>query len=87
MRKFRLIAVVFGSALVAACGGNDTIVVDCGDEFEHQDRVEGKRIEVPDGLDPLDEFAEMPIPRADPNAPQTPDGRCVDMPPPIGSGS
>ena len=85
MRKYRLIAIVFGSGLLAACGGNDTIVVDCGDGSQYQNRVEGKRIEVPEGLDPLDEFAEMPIPRADPNAPNTADGRCVDMPPPIGS--
>lgn len=85
MRKYRLIAIVFGSGLLAACGGNDTIVVDCSDGSQYQNRVEGKRIEVPEGLDPLDEFAEMPIPRADPNAPKTADGRCVDMPPPIGS--
>ncbi len=86
MKKFRLIAIVFGSGVIAACGGNDTIVVDCDDDFGHQNPVEGKRIVVPDGLDPLDEFAEMPIPRADPNAPRTAEGRCIDMPPPIGSG-
>ena len=83
MRNYKLIAVVLGSGLVAACGGDDAIVVECDEGVEYQNRVEGKRVEVPEGLDALDAFAEMPIPRADPNAPKTPEGRCVDMPPPI----
>ncbi len=87
MRNYRLIAVVFAAGLLAACGGNDTIVVECDDGSEFQNRVEGKRIEVPEGLDGLDAFAEMPIPRADPNAAKTPEGRCIDMPPGIGSGN
>ena len=86
MRKYRLIAVLFGSVLLAACGGDENIVVNCDDPFEYQNPVEGKRIVVPEGLDGLNEFAEMPIPRADPDAPKTPEGRCVDMPPPIGTG-
>ena len=84
MRNYRLIAIVLGSALFAGCGGNDTIVVECDDDFEYENRVESKRVEVPEGLDALDAFAEMPIPRADPNALKTAEGRCVDMPPPIG---
>ncbi len=87
MKNYRLIAIVLGSALFAGCGGDGVIIVDCDGGEEYQNRVEGKRVEVPEGLDSLDAFAEMPIPRADPNAPKTPEGRCVDMPPPIGSGS
>ena len=86
MRNYRLIAIVLGSALIAGCFGDDNIVVDCDGGEEYQNRVEGKRVEVPDGLDALDSFAEMPIPRADPDAPQTAPGRCIDMPPPLGSG-
>ena len=86
MRRFWLTAIVFGSGLLAACGGNDTVVVDCEDHFEYGNLVEGARIVVPEGLDPLDQFAEMPIPRADPDAPTTAEGRCVDMPPTVGSG-
>ena len=46
---------------------------------------EGKRIVAPEGLDSLNELAEMPIPRADPNAPQMPPGVCNDRPPMIQS--
>ena len=52
--------------------------------------IEGKRswteFVVPDDLDPLNEFAEMPIPSAE-GAPERPKGsRCIDMPPAIGLG-
>ena len=50
-----------------------------------QNRVEGKRVVSPEGLDQLDEFGEMPIPKADPNAAPVVPGRCQDMPPTIGS--
>ena len=86
MRKYRFIAIFAFSALCSACGGDDVLVVECDAGEEYQNRVEGKRIEVPEDLDGLDAFAEMPIPRADPNAPKTPEDRCVDMPPPIGLG-
>ncbi len=87
MKNYRLIAIVLGSALFAGCGGDDVIIVDCDGGEEYQNRVEGKRVVVPEGLDSLDAFAEMPVPRADPNAPKPAEGRCVDMPPPIGSGT
>ena len=68
---------------VAACGGNDTKEVDCEASLEYQNRVESKRVVAPEGLDDLNEMAEMPIPRADPNAPQMPPGVCNDNPPMI----
>ena len=68
---------------LAACGGNDTKEIDCGASIEFQNRVEGKRVVVPEGLDPLDQMSEMPIPRADPNAPKMPPGVCNDEPPVI----
>ena len=68
---------------LAACGGNDTKEVDCEASIEYQNRVEGKRVVAPEGLDDLNEIAEMPIPRADPNAPQMPPGVCNDIPPRI----
>ena len=87
MKDYRLIAILLGSSLLAACGGDDNIVVECDGGEKYQNRVEGKRVEVPEGLDALNEFAEMPIPRADPNAAKIVEGRCVDMPPPISRGS
>ena len=86
MKSYRLIAILACSTLFAGCGGDDNIVVECDGGEEFQNRVEGKRVVVPEGLDELDAFAEMPIPRADPNAPKTAEGRCVDMPPPISTG-
>ena len=84
MTKSRLIAVLILGAFTAACGGNDTKVVDCDAGLKYQNRVEGQRVKVPEGLDALEEFAEMPIPKADPEAPPPIPGRCVDMPPSVG---
>jgi hypothetical protein len=81
MTKSRLIAVLTLSAVMSACGGNDTKVTDCEEGVKYQNRAEGRRVVVPEGLDPLDEFAEMPIPRADPDAAQPAPGKCADTPP------
>lgn len=86
MRTYGLIAVLLGSSFLVACGGDENIVAECDNPYVFHNRVEGKRVVVPEGLDPLNEFAEMPIPRADPDAPKIPEGRCVEMPPEIGSG-
>jgi hypothetical protein len=69
--------------MLAACGGNDTKEVDCEASLEYQNRVEGRRVVAPEGLDSLNEMIEMPIPRADPNAPRMPTGVCNDRPPVI----
>ncbi len=84
MTNGQLIAVIFLGASLAACGGNDSIPLDCDDQLQYQNRTAGKRVVVPEGLDPLNEFAEMPIPKADPDAPKPEPGKCVDMPPPVG---
>ena len=68
---------------LTACGGNDTKEVDCGVSIQYQNRAVGKRVVAPEGLDDLNEMAEMPIPTADPNAPQMPPGVCNDIPPVI----
>jgi hypothetical protein len=81
MTKSRLIAVLALGAVMSACGGNDSKVVDCEEGVKYQNRAEGRRVVVPEGLDPLDEFAEMPIPRADPDAAQPAPGKCADTPP------
>lgn len=86
MTKSQLAVVLTLSAVMAACGGNDIVAVDCDKGLEYQNRVEGKRVVVPEGLDPLAEYAEMPIPKADPEAASPPEGQCIDMPPPVGTG-
>ncbi len=83
MKNYKLIAILLATSAIAACGGDDNIVAECDGGEAYQNRVEGKRVVVPEGLDALNEFAEMPIPRADPNAPKIADDRCVDMPPSV----
>lgn len=84
MTKTQLIAVLMLTALMSACGGNDTKELECDEGLKFQNRVEGKRVVVPDGMDPLEEFAEMPIPRADPDAASPTPGQCADKPPSVG---
>ena len=86
MTNRQLLAVLLISASLAACGGNRTKEVDCAKDLRFQNREVGKRVVAPEGLDQLDEFAEMPIPKADPDAPPHPAGACADMPPAIGTG-
>ena len=68
---------------LSACGGNKTREVDCDRNLKYQDRREPPRVVAPEGLDQLNELSEMPIPRADPNAPEMAEGVCNDQPPMI----
>lgn len=72
-------------AMLAGCGGDKPVKVDCDKPGRYQSATLGKRLEVPEGLDALNEFNEMPIPTADKDAPVPPPGQCIDMPPAIGS--
>jgi len=83
MKEYRLIVALLCGLTLTACGGNDTVELECDGGERYQDRTVGKRVAVPDGMDSLDEFNEMPIPKADPEAAKTVPGRCADMPPPI----
>ena len=85
MTKSRLFAVLMLGAMVSACGWNDTKEIDCDEGLEYQNRERAERVVVPEGMDPLNEFAEMPVPNADPDAAPPPAGQCIDMPPPLGS--
>jgi len=87
MTKCQLLAVLILGASLSACGGNKPKAVDCEKELQFQNRTVGKRIVVPEGLDQLDEFEEMPIPKADPDAAPHPGGPCADMPPSISTSS
>jgi hypothetical protein len=87
MNMSRLFAVLALSASLAACGGNKPKEIDCEAGLKYQNRTVGKRVVAPEGLSQLDEFREMPIPEADPNAPQPAPGKCDDMPPVIKRGS
>ena len=83
----RLLLVLVLATSLSACGGNDTREVDCEKGLKYQNRTVGKRVVAPEGLDQLDEFREMPIPKADPEAASVAPGTCEDMPPMIRAGS
>jgi hypothetical protein len=83
MTKSHLLAALLLSASLSACGGNKS--VECDEGLRFQNREVGKRVVAPEGLDQLDEYAEMPIPEADPDAAPPLPGKCADMPPMIGT--
>ena len=69
---------------LAACG-KDKFMRKCDEPEPYQSVVASKRVVVPDGLDPLDDLKEMPIPKSD--SPPRPDGAgCIASPPPVGKG-
>lgn len=74
-------------ASLSACGGDALIDNTCDEPQRYQSAVDGRKIEVPEGLDPLDARVEMPIPRSE-NAPIRPPGSpCIELPPAIGTGN
>lgn len=83
MTMGRLIMAVILLGNLSACGGS-TIDESCDDPKHYQSIVEGERVVVPEGLDPLDEFKEMPVPRAQ-TAPRLEGARCIESPPAISS--
>ncbi len=84
MTPSRTIAVI-SSLIVASCFvgcGKDEIRTSCDEVQAYQLVVPGQRVVVPDGLDPLDQYKEMPIPESD--SPPRPKGAaCIDYPPSI----
>ena len=77
------IALAFG---LAGCFGEPALVT-CDEVESYQLAQEGKRLEVPEDLDALDENKEIPLPEASPR-PERPEGSpCLDRPPSVlGSG-
>ena len=81
-----IIAVAIAASF-AGCGGDDVIDQTCDEVQRYQQVVPGKRVQVPEGLDPLNERAEMPIPKAE-DAPVRPPGSpCIELPPSAGVGN
>lgn len=66
---------------ISGCGG--TVDRSCDDVRIYQLAGEGKRIQVPDDLDPLDELREMPLPEASPRDERPAGAPCLDLPPNI----
>ena len=78
------VAVLVG---IAGCIGDPEINYTCDEPQRYQAVAPGRKVVPPDDLDPLNEFAEMPIPKAE-DAPVRPPGtRCIELPPSIQTGS
>lgn len=80
MKVARLIAILLASA-AAGCGG--TVDLTCDEQEFYETATEGKRIEVPEGLDNLDELKEIPLPQASPREERPEGSPCLDLPPTI----
>ena len=86
MTAIRLTITLMLIGSLAGCGGDGLVDTTCDEPQRYQSAVAGKRVDAPEGLDPLNEFAEMPIPKPQ-NAPERPPGSpCIELPPAIGTG-
>jgi uncharacterized lipoprotein len=83
-RQMKIVLAAVLLAGLAGCGGAK-VSETCDEVKAYQQVVPGKRVEVPDGLDPLEEFKEMPIPKAE-TPPRPPGAKCIESPPSILTG-
>jgi len=83
-----LLRVAIGLTLATALGacGKDADLA-CDDVQTYQLAVPGKRVVVPEGLDPLDPLQEVPLPEAWPSAQRAEGSPCIDRPPRVKIGN
>jgi uncharacterized lipoprotein len=74
---------VLAVLLVGACGGGSSV---CEKPKLYQQSQLGKRIEAPEGLDPLQAGREMTIPDASPRDPRPAGAPCLELPPTFSTG-
>lgn len=79
MKKLGLTVLLATLAAMSGCGG--TPDRSCDDLRIYQLAAPGKRIAPPDGLDPLDEIKEIPLPDASPRPERAKGSPCLDLPP------
>ena len=73
----KVIVLLCLALLVGACGGTAA----CEKPRLYQQSHLGKRIEAPEGLDPLEASREMTIPDASPRDPLPEGSPCLEFPP------
>ena len=76
-----LVTIILMSSL-AACFGDGEIRLTCDEPQLYQAAVETKKVVAPDGLDGLEEYREMPTPKAESQA-RPAGSRCIESPPPV----
>ena len=69
--------------VLGGCGSGGEIDRTCDEVRTYQLAQEGRRLEVPEDLDELDQFREMPLPEASPRPPRPAGRPCLDLPPAI----
>jgi len=80
-RVFTIISILTVLSNLAACGRGD-VRTTCDEPQPYQAVVPGQRVVVPEDLDPLDQYKEMPIPQSD--SPPRPEGsKCIEYPPSV----
>ena len=84
MTAIRLIVMLAILGGLSACRGDGSINTTCDELQRYQSVTAGKRVDAPEGLDPLNEFAEMPIPKAEGAPIRPPGSRCIELPPSAG---
>ena len=87
MRAIWLAMTLAVAGILSSCGGEDVINYSCDEPQRYQAVRAGKRIEAPEGLDQLNEFAEMPVPKAEGAAVRPKGSRCIELPPKTTTGS
>jgi uncharacterized lipoprotein len=80
MRLMKISVPLLVSLLLGACGNSSV----CEKPKLYQQSQPGKRVEAPEGLDPLQPEREMTIPDVSPR-PQPQGPRCLELPPTFGS--
>ena len=87
MRAIWLAMTLTVAGILSGCGGKDVINYSCDEPQRYQAAHAGKRIEAPEGLDQLNELAEMPVPKAEGAVDRPTGSRCIELPPKINTGS
>lgn len=83
MTRVTVFALLTLAGLATGCGGDDNVVRSCEEEKAYQLASEGTKVEAPEGLDDLEEFREMPIPRATDRNPRPEGSPCIELPPTV----
>lgn len=81
-----IVCVAFLLVSVASCGKDKLVLTTCDEPQAYQAVVPGKKVVVPDDLDPLDELKEIAVPKAE-SQPRPAGSRCIESPPSVVTGA